>query len=221
MKDLIQFVENLIERKINNDSVYFSAFEHHKNKNYEDERLEYLGDAVLELTISDFLFKKFPNEREGGLTVMRSKITNRKFLNNVALKLKLDEFIDIDGQNNQIKHLYGCVLEAFIGALYIDLGYETSKELILNKIIFPYVDFSDFEHKSENHKGTLLEYFQKNKKKVEFLTYQIDDPNAVLFESRIVIDGILNKTVEIANSKKDAEQNLSKKILDSVFIKNF
>lgn len=214
--ELIDFLENLFAIKIIDKNLYFSAFQHHQDENFEDERLEYLGDAVLELIVSDFLFQKFPNEREVFLTITRSRITNRKFLNDVALKLNLDKFVKLDKKDSKIKFLYGCVLESFIGSLFLDFGFEKSKEIVLQKIILPFVDFENFDNQSENYKGTLLEYFQKNKKKVEFLTYQIDDPNVVLFESRIVINGILQKIVEVASSKKEAEQILSKKILDVI-----
>ncbi|MDR2402271.1 MAG: hypothetical protein LBD32_02305 [Cytophagales bacterium] len=216
--NLMQYLENLIGEKISDGNLYFEAFQHHQDKNFADERLEYLGDAVLELVTSDFLFQKFPNEREGFLTVMRSKITNRKFLNDVALKLEFDKFVKLDNERSVVKYLYGCVLESFIGALYLDFGFAKSKDIVLRIIIFPYVNFENFDHHLENPKGALLEYFQKNRKKVEFLTYQIDDPNVVSFESRIVIDGILQRLVEVASSKKEAEQILAKKILETPYL---
>ncbi len=219
MEEVISYVETLIGKKIFNKDLFLYAFRYNQIKKIEYERLEYLGDAVLELIISDFLFQKYPDKDEGLLTSMRAKISNRKFLNDVAIKLGIDIIVD-EEKNNIIKHMYGSVLEAFIGALFIEFGFENVKDLVLKKIVIPFVNFADFENQTENYKGFLLEYFQKRKKQVEFFTYKTESSNGELFESRIIIDGILKKFVETASSKKEAEQNLSKKILDSIFVKN-
>ena len=214
---LIQHIETLISEKISRPDLYFEAFEHRQERKAENERLEYLGDAVIELALSDFLFHKYQTEREGFLTIMRSKICNRKFLNDIAMKLELHKFVQVDNDITTIKYLYGCILESFIGALYLDFGFEKSCKITLDKILLPYVDFEKLGNCSENHKGALLEYCSKNKKhKIEFLTFQTEDKEAVLFESRIAIDGILQKEVEVASSKKEAEQNLAKKILEKI-----
>ncbi len=214
---LIQHIEVLIAEKIFQPDLYFAAFEHRQEKKFENERLEYLGDAVIELALSDFLFHKYPTEREGFLTIMRSKICNRKFLNDIAIKLDLHHFVQVDNDISTVKYLYGCILEAFVGALYLEFGFEKSCKITLDKILLPYVDFAKFGAYSENHKGALLEYCSKNKKhKIEFLTFQTEDKDAVLFESRIVIDGILQREIEVASSKKEAEQNLAKKILEKI-----
>ena len=220
MEEVISYVETLIGEKIFNKDLFLYAFRYNQIKKIEYERLEYLGDAVLELIISDFLFQKYPDKDEGLLTSMRAKISNRKFLNDAAIKLGINTIVAEEQNYNTIKHMYGSVLEALIGALFIEFGFEKIKELSLKKIVIPFVNFAGFENQTENYKGFLLEYFQKRKKQVEFFTYKTESSNGELFESRIIIDGILKKFVEIASSKKEAEQNLSKKILDSIFVKN-
>jgi len=220
MDKVIAFVETLIEEKISDKDLFLYAFRYDQQKKIEYERLEYLGDAVLELVISDFLFRKYPDKAEGLLTSMRSKIANRKFLNDTAIKLAIDTVVVQEKNGNAVKHMYGSVLEAFTGALFLDFGFEKAKNLVLTKIVFPFVCFEDFDNQVENFKGTLLEYFQKRKKKIEFITYKTESSEGKLFESRIIIDGVMKNFVEIASSKKEAEQKLSKKILDSIFVKN-
>ena len=220
MEEVISYVESLISEKISNKDLFLYAFRYNQIKKIEYERLEYLGDAVLELIISEFLFQKYPDKDEGLLTSMRAKISNRKFLNDAAIKLGINTIVAEEKNYNTVKHMYGSVLEAFIGALFLEFGFEKVKDLVLKKIICPFVNFEDFDNQTENYKGFLLEYFQKRKKHVEFFTYKTESSNGESFESRIIIDGILKNFVETASSKKEAEQNLSKKILDSIFVKN-
>ena len=116
MEEVISYVETLISEKISNKDLFLYAFRYNQIKKIEYERLEYLGDAVLELIISEFLFQKYPDKDEGLLTSMRAKISNRKFLNDAAIKLGIDTIVAEEKNYNTVKHMYGSVLEAVIGA---------------------------------------------------------------------------------------------------------
>ncbi len=134
-----------------------------------NERLEYLGDAVLSCIVADFLFKRFPFKDEGFLTEMRSKIVSRSQLNKLSKKLGLDKFIvakvDIGNRNNSIK---GNAFEAFIGAMYMDKGYTFTKKILINYVINVHFDIDKLETIDINFKSKLLEWTQKGKKTLEF-----------------------------------------------------
>lgn len=134
-----------------------------------NERLEYLGDAILSCIVADFLFKRFPFKDEGFLTEMRSKIVNRSQLNKLSRKLGLDKFIlakvDVGNRSNSIK---GNAFEAFIGAMYLDKGYSFTKKILINYVINVHFDIDKLETIDINFKSKLLELTQKEKKSLEF-----------------------------------------------------
>jgi len=136
-----------------------------------NERLEYLGDAVLELIVSDYLFAKFPYKSEGFLTEMRSKIVSRNQLGNIAIKMGLTNFLQHrmgNRLNVNRSSILGNTLEALIGALYIDLGYKKTKRIVLNKILKIYIDIEALESMELNFKSRLLEWGQKFSKTIRF-----------------------------------------------------
>jgi ribonuclease-3 len=138
-----------------------------------NERLEFLGDTVLDSVVSEYLFKLYPTRDEGFLTEMRAKIVNRRSLNEMCRKIKLDSLIQFNktrkGQIN--KSMYGDALEAFIGALFLDLGYSKTKTFILRRILHDHVDMAEVEDVIYNFKSMLLEHVQKEK--LEPLTYEL------------------------------------------------
>lgn len=140
-----------------------------------NERLEFLGDTVLDSIVSEYLFKLYPTRDEGFLTEMRAKIVNRRSLNEMCRKIKLDSLIQFNktrkGQIN--KSMYGDALEAFIGALYMDLGYLKTKRFILRRILAEHVDMAHEQDAIYNFKSMLLEYVQKEK--MEPLAYELVD----------------------------------------------
>lgn len=134
-----------------------------------NERLEYLGDAVLSSVVADHLFKIFPYKDEGFLTEMRSRIVSRNQLNKLALKLGLDKMIQVSNDSrSQSKSFTGDAFEAFIGALYIDRGYNFTKRIIIERIINVHLDLDDLAQQDMNYKSLLIEWGQKNKKPIEF-----------------------------------------------------
>lgn len=134
-----------------------------------NERLEYLGDAVLSSIVADFLFKKFPYRDEGFLTEMRSKIVSRAQLNKLAKKLGLDKLIESEAFcNSHSKSLFGDAYEAFVGALYLDKGYAYTKKIILKRVVEVHFDIEKLETLDVNFKSQLIEWSQKEKVPIEF-----------------------------------------------------
>jgi ribonuclease-3 len=176
-----------------------------KNSN---ERLEYLGDAVLSSVIADFLFHKYPLKDEGFLTEMRSKIVNRANLNQLSRKMGLDRMIQSEQENGSVyKSINGDAFEAVIGAIYLDKGYKFARKVIINRIIFCYLDIEDLEKKDYNFKSILIEFAQKEKKQVDFKViektgqgYNKQYMVAVYFDNKQVATGY-------GYSIKEAEQN--------------
>lgn len=143
-----------------------------KNSN---ERLEFLGDAVLSSIIADYLFKRFPYKDEGFLTEMRSKLVSRSQLNNISTKIGLDKLIQISDMGSLSNSMKGNALESLIGAIYIDKGYRFAKHVIVNKIIKYHINIEEVEAKETNFKSKLLEWTQKEKKSLEYKVIDIND----------------------------------------------
>ena len=134
-----------------------------------NERLEYLGDAVLSSVVADFLFKRFPYKEEGFLTEIRSRIVSRSQLNKLGQKLGLNKLILSNTESkNQCKSISGDAFEAFIGALYIDRGYDFTKKIIIKRIINIHLDIDHLVEQDANYKSLIIEWGQKEKKMVGF-----------------------------------------------------
>ncbi|MBE9467929.1 MAG: ribonuclease III [Bacteroidetes bacterium] len=184
-----------------------------------NERLEFLGDAILDAIIAEYLFAKFPNKNEGFLTKLRSNIVNGENLSILSEKINLTKLIISNINSSKYsKHLYEDVFEAFIGAIFLDKGYETTKKFIINKIIKQHVDINHLAETDNNFKSKLVEWSQKDKKSICFDTI-LDgssiNSNNTLFVSHIKIeDEILGEG--FGSSKKEAEQNAAKKTLQNI-----
>jgi ribonuclease-3 len=173
-----------------------------------NERLEYLGDAILDAVVADYLYNIYAQKNEGFLSQMRSKIVKRKNLNLLALKIGLDRFINTHTtKNNCGKHFYGDVLEALIGVIYLDKGYKVTKRFIIKKIITNHINLNELETTESDFKSRIIEWAQKNYKEIRFESKEEYSENKTpLFISRIIV---LNDLVSegTGNSKKEAEQN--------------
>ncbi len=170
-----------------------------------NERLEFLGDAILDAAVSHFLFIKYPSENEGFLTQMRSKIVKRDFLNSLAKKIGLGKLIvSRTNKTNIKKNIYGDALEAFIGAMYLDRGYLFSKRYIIKHLIGDYIDLDILKNTNTNYKSQLLELTQKHKLVLEIDT-DIDPLKSDKFISYIRIDREIFGSGN-GFSKKEAEQ---------------
>ena len=172
------------------------------------ERLEFLGDAILGAVVADILYKYFPNKDEGFLTKVRSKIVSRESLNTLSLKLKFDKYVVSKSDISHNKHVYGDVFEAFIGAVYLDQGYQITKKFI-NRVLFEeYIDIKDIVNIDTNYKSRLLEWGQKKKVSVEFKTH-ISANSENSFTSVVLIENEIYGQGKGAN-KKESEQIASR-----------
>jgi ribonuclease-3 len=185
-----------------------------------NERLEYLGDAVLGAIVADYLYNRFPRKDEGFLTQMRSRIVNRSFLTQLTFKLGLNHFVTSNTNSvNESSHIFGDVFEAFIGAIYLDIGYQGAKNFVVKKVLSTYVDVEALERSDNNYKSQLIEWGQKYKREVEFDTQENPDSihDKPPFISIIRIDGKITGKGE-GYSKKEAQQNSACKALANLDI---
>ncbi len=175
-----------------------------------NERLEYLGDAVLDSVVSEYLYKKYPKANEGFLTRTRSKIVNGKSLSDISKKLKITSLIISNTKGNRSR-MYEDALEAFIGAIYLDRGYKASQRFIENKIIKQIINIEQVINTDNNFKSILIEWVQKNKYEMEFYT-DYETPGDKYFISYLRIN---NQNVGKGRglSKKSAEQKASENAL--------
>jgi ribonuclease III len=181
-----------------------------------NERLEFLGDAVLSSIVAEYLFKKYPNSDEGFMTKMRSKIVKRNSLDAIGDRMGLDLYLSTFNNTKLSKSMLGNALEALVGALYIELGYEKTTKFVIKKILRKYIDIVDLETYDDNFKSQLLEYCQKGGKEISYKVlakYKSDKRDK--FKVAVLIDG---KKYGVADdfNKKAAEQMASERALQAL-----
>ena len=187
-------------------------------RSINNERLEFLGDAVIEAVTSDYLYIEFPDRDEGFLTQLRSKIVSRQSLNALAVELGLDrQVISSGGVAVVQKHIYGDAFEAMMGAIYLDQGYDFVNRLLINKIYFRYLNIDTLTEEETDFKSRLIEWCQKHRHKVLFRTGQERGAasNRPLFYATVLIDDM-----EVGHgsgeSKKEAEQRAALSVAESL-----
>lgn len=185
-----------------------------------NERLEYLGDAVLGTIVAEYLFKKYPTENEGFLTKMRSKIVKRKSLNSIGEQMELDLLLSKYNKTRLSNSMLGNAVEALVGAVYLERGYDHTTRFVIRKILQNYVDVSQLEHTDDNYKSQLLEWCQKNGKTVSYklmARYKLEKRDR--FKVAVLVD---NQKFGVADdyNKKSAEQTASKEALIKIGIMN-
>lgn len=190
------------------------SFYHEENTTGPDnERLEYLGDAVLGAIIAEYLYNKYPGRDEGFLTLMRSKMVNRKALNELADNLGFDVLMRQLGGKVISEGMLGNAFEAFIGAIYLDVGFYNTREFVFKKLIRTYYNIHKLEFTNNNFKSLLLEYCQKNRLALEYrLMKQYKRSRRDCFEVAVCVGGSELARAEDF-SKKSAEQSASQKAL--------
>ena len=179
-----------------------------KGKLLNNERLEFLGDAILDAVVADIVYKKFDGKKEGFLTNTRSKIVQRDTLNRVAVKIGLDKLIKFTTrQSSHNSYMCGNAFEALVGAIYLDRGYETCKTFMEERIIEQYMDLDKVSKKEVNFKSKLIEWSQKNKFEIEFqLTSQsADEDQNPTFETQVLVENI-PAGIGSGYSKKESQQ---------------
>lgn len=177
-------------------------------KKVNNERLEYLGDAILDAILSDFLFEKFPGANEGFLTKIRSRIVNRDILNQLALSMGINKILISNvSSSHPTKNLYGDALEALIGSVFLDKGFKKTKKLFLKNVLNKYLDLNVIVSTDTDYKSLVFEWVQKNKSNLIFTYNEEYDFN--LKKSVFSTTLFINKE-ELGeghgSSKKEAEQ---------------
>ena len=227
-KRLILAIKAIVGTAPNNLKLYSLAILHSSTSNKNEkgfrpsnERLEYLGDAILGAVVADYLFKRFPFKDEGFLTEIRSRIVNRESLNNLGKKLGLNVIIQIDSQKKGMythKSLYGDALEAIVGAVYLDKGYRFCRKFVINKLIEPNFNIDELIKTNTNYKSQLIEWAQKLSKDIKFESEEIQEQGKYReFEISVFVDSELKAKGHGPNKKK-AEQSASRKLLESLGI---
>lgn len=204
-------LKNILGFRPGNISLYKTALTHRSVREGADEnneRLEYLGDAILSALIADYLFKRYPYREEGFLTEMRSKMVNRQQLNDIAVRMglkKITLYNKMDG-SLKVSQIFGNTLEALVGAIYLDYGYKKTSKWVNDYIIRPHMFMDDLENLEINHKNKLYGWANKNGRVLEFETINEKLENGRrLFTVAAVIDG-KRITEGKAFNKKDASQ---------------
>jgi ribonuclease-3 len=203
--------------------LYKIALTHRSVKDGADEnneRLEYLGDAILSAIIAGFLFSKYPYKEEGFLTEMRSKMVNRNQLNEIAIKMGLKKISNFNKFDSSLKmsQIFGNTLEAIVGAIYLDKGFEKTRQWVVERVIAPYLFLDDLENLEINHKNKLYGWANKNGKNLEFETLdERVEGGRRLFTVGAVVDGELLSQGKAYN-KKDASQIAAQLALDKLGI---
>lgn len=230
---MIDFILRPIRRNFGKDKIFFRAIDDmfgfiphnielyklaliHKSasivledgQHINNERLEFLGDAIIESVSSDYLFIEFPDKNEGFLTQLRSKMVSRQSLNGVAKRIGLDDHVITNASNSSSqKHIYGDAFEAMMGAIYLDQGYDFVNRLLINKIFAKYLKMETLAESETDFKSRLIEWCQKNHHNIHFATTHDKTYSAThpFFYSKVLIDNI-----EVGHgageSKKEAEQ---------------
>ena len=220
-KDFIRKLYRLIGFYPGNYKVYKIAFTHKSasiqfdsERYINNERLEYLGDAILAAVIADYLFSYFPFKKEGFLTKMRARIVSREQLNEIAIKLGLQDLIISQIKVNDTKNIYGNAFEALIGAIYIDKGYKKTKRFIIKRIIKKYININELIQVDSDYKSKLIELAQKNRLEIVFEDTEGDmnEQNTPIFKSSVKLN---NKVFGrgTGNSKKEAQQGAAREAL--------
>ncbi|RPA68351.1 ribonuclease III [Cyclobacteriaceae bacterium YHN15] len=226
-KRLATAIKHMVGSKPFNLSLYKLAIKHVSvaeetinGFKISNERLEYLGDAVLGAVVAEFLFLKFPFRDEGFLTETRSRIVNREALNQIAIKIGLAKVVNNEYKGKNLsshKSIYGDTLEAIVGAVYLDRGYKFCKKFILKCIIIHF-DVDDIISTTSNFKSKIIEWSQKENKEVDFKTISVTGNQRFKeFHVQLFVGGELLSEGK-GPTKKKAEQEASKNACEKLNI---
>ena len=195
-----------------------SSVKSDKGRLLNNERLEFLGDAILDAVVADIVYKKFDGKKEGFLTNTRSKIVQRDTLNKLAVEIGLDKLIKSSTRtSSHNSYMCGNAFEALIGAIYLDRGYEACKQFMEKKIIDRLINLDKIAHKEVNFKSKLIEWSQKNKFAISFELIEqfLDHGSNPVFQTEILVEGLSGGT-GIGYSKKESQQNAAQMALKKI-----
>ena len=212
-------VEKITGIPVRNEGHYRAALTHKSHVSFENnERLEFLGDAILDAVISDYLFIKFPKESEGFLSKTRSKIVSREHLNKVAIRIGIPSLMRSDLKEGSIPaSLYGNAFEALVGAVYMDHGYELSRSFIYTILLGHHFNIEQVIQQAGSYKSLLLEWGQAEKVTVLFQTKEVQEEKLFTSEVSIADECIANGE---GRSKKKAEEKAAKEAVEKLKIKH-
>ena len=215
-------VANIIGFTPSNLQIFKQAFSHKSAVDPKlhtvtsNERLEYLGDSILSSIVAEYLFQKYPNSNEGFLTKMRSKIVKRKTLNRIADDMGIDVVLQENNDTRLSESMKGNALEALVGAIYLEKGFDETKEIVITKILRRHLNIQNLEDTDDNYKSQLLEYCQKNGSEIDYRVIErFKMENRDRFKIAVYVNGKEIASGEDFN-KKSAEQNASYKALKSL-----
>ncbi len=183
-----------------------------------NERLEFLGDAIIDSVVAAYLFKQYPEQHEGFLTATRAKIVQRESLNRIGALLKLESHVKAaTHSSSHNSYIAGNAVEALVGALYLDRGYEACTRFITKRIIKRYIDIDTLINTEQNFKSRLIEWTQKYRVTIEFelIDTYYDTQNNPVFKTAILLGGIFAAD-GIGYSKKESHQAASKKAMERI-----
>ena len=187
-----------------------------KGKPVNNERLEFLGDAILDATVGDIVYRHFPGKREGFLTNTRSKLVQRDTLNRLAQEMGINQLILSSGRSqSHNSYMGGNAFEALVGAIYLDRGYNACMEFMRKRILAQMINIDKVAYKEVNFKSKLIEWSQKNRVRIDFrvLSQEKDKTGSPVFNYQVVIEGIEGCS-GTGYSKKESQQMASKLTLE-------
>jgi ribonuclease-3 len=219
-QEFVSRLRKIIGFRTTNLRIYEAAFIHRsasftlaEGQRINNERLEFLGDAVLDAILSDYLFKKFPDANEGFMTKIRSRIVNREILNQLAISMGIDNILVSNVSSaHSTRNLYGDALEALIGALFVDKGFNKTKNLFIRRVFNKYLDLEKIVETDTDHKSLVFEWTQKHKTNLTFEYKEEYDfkLKQSVFSATLIINNEEFGTGHGA-SKKEAEQEAAGK----------
>lgn len=217
-KQLERAVYAITKLKPGNLALYKLALQHSsvKTAEHSNERLEFLGDAILSLIVGEYLFKKYPLKEEGFLTEIRARIVNRVSLGSLAKKVGIDTLLYYNEdamQKESFKFIYGNALEALIGAVYLDKGYKRCCRFVLDQLLHLYIDLETLIQTDTNYKSQLVTWASRNRKHVHFeiITEQRTEPLRAFTAQVIIGDQVAGQGQ--GSNKKQAEQQAAQAAL--------
>ena len=204
-----------VNQKLYLEAITHSSYKNIENSQYDNERLEFLGDAFISLAVANYLFKVYPDKNEGYLTQLRAKIVSRESLNKIGEDIGLQNFILYQKSSNNYKSLVGNTFEALYGAILMDIGVEKAQKSIEKFILKSQINIDQIKEENRDYKSELLMLFQKKRTAIVFKTIKIDYVHQeVKFSSEVFSNG---KSIGkgIGSSKKAAEQDACRVVLSA------
>jgi ribonuclease III len=220
-KALQKALKNILGYKPRYLPFYISAITHRSQSDLvstNNERLEFLGDAFIGSIVGEYLFKKYPTRHEGYLTEMRSKIVSRVSLNEIALRMGLQKIVRFNKNDKMLRrsHIFGNALEALVGAIYLDVGFDKTRKFILKQVLATFIDMEELETTEYNFKNKLYTWAQRGGRHIEFVTISEKlEAGRKVFTVGIEVDGEMFMTAT-GYTKKEAGQMASQKAMEKV-----